>query len=121
MIPNLIASFEEYGDHIILNENLVDDGEGGQATAWVPGLHFKAAVILDDSTDMLLAQSQGVTGDYSVMVAKKIRLPWHTVFKRVADNKIFRVTSKDDFAPPNGSGIDLRSVRAEEWELPRND
>lgn len=121
MIPNLIAELEDYTEYEILNPNVVDDDLGGQETVWVPGAHFNAAVILDDSIEMRVAESQGIKGNYTVAVQKSVRLPWHTVFRRVSDGAVYRVTTKDDFAPPNRSMIDLRSIIAEEWKIPHDE
>ena len=121
MIPNLIAELDDYTEYEILNPNIVDDDLGGQETVWVPGARFNAAVVLDDSIAMRVAESQGVKGNYTVAVQRSVRLPWHTVIRRVSDGTVFRITTKDDFVPPNKSVIDLRSVTAEEWKLPNDE
>ena len=118
MIPDLISELNEYQKYEILNKNIVDDGEGGQITVWIPGYSFMAAVTQDDTTEMLIAQAQGVKGNFSVITAKNIRLPYHTVFRRVSDGRIYRITSDDEFAPPSTSTLDIRGNRAEEYVLP---
>lgn len=117
-MPDLIKQFDAYGEHVILNRNMVDDGEGGVVTVWQEGAHFYAAVMLDNSVEMRTAQAQGVQGNYTVTTEKPIRLPWHTVFRRLSDGQVFRVTSRDDVAAPRTSTIQTRIVTAEEWELP---
>lgn len=118
MIPDLIAELNEYQEYEILNKNIVDDGEGGQTTAWVPGYKFMAAVTLDDTREMLIAQAQGVKGNYSVTTNKSVRLPYHTVFRRVSDGKIYKIVTDDEFATPATSSLDIRGNRAEEYTLP---
>ena len=118
MIPDLIAELNEYQEYEILNRNIVDDGEGGQITVWLPGFKFMAAVTLDDTTEMLIAQAQGIRGNYSVTTAKSVRLPYNTVFRRVSDGQIYRIVTKDEFAPPSTSSLDMRGNRAEEYVLP---
>lgn len=119
MIPDLISELNEYQEYEVLNKAIVADGEGGQVTVWTPGLKFMAAVTLDDTTEMLIAQAQGVKGAYSVTTNKSTRLPYHTVFRRVSDHDaIFRIVSKDEFAPPSTSSLDIRGNRAEEYALP---
>lgn len=118
MIPDLIKEYEEYGEHVILNKNLVDDGEGGMITSWTEGAHFYGAVVLEDSTEMLIAQAQGVAGRYSVTVDKRTRLPWHTVFRRQADGAVFRITTKDETVAPKTSTIETRVLRAEDYVIP---
>ena len=117
-LPDLVKQFEQYGEFIVLNQSIIDDGRGGYMKQWTEGLHFNAAVILDDSVQMRAAQAQGVVGNYTVTFEKNIRLPWHTVFRRVADGQIFRVTSKDEATPPSFSAIQTRITTAEEWEIP---
>lgn len=118
MIPDLISELNEYQEYEILNKNIVDDGEGGQLTKWVPGYRFMAAVTLDDTVEMRTARAQGVQGNYNVTTNKKTRLPWHTVFRRVSDSKIYRIVSDDEFAPPESSSLDIRGNLAEEFTLP---
>ena len=118
MIPDLISELNEYQEYEILNRNSVDDGEGSQITVWIPGYRFMAAVTQDDATEMLIAQAQGVKGDYSVTTQKDIRLPYHTVFRRISDGKVYRIVTQDEFAPPSTSFLDIRGNRAEEYVLP---
>lgn len=118
MIPDLIRQFDSFGECVILDKVTRSDSEGGIITAWQDGATFEAAVELDSSPEMKFAMAQGVKGVYTVTTAKPIRLPWHTVFRRIKDGGIFRVTSRDDKAAPEGSAIQTRIVTAEEWELP---
>lgn len=117
MIPDLIAELNEYQEYEVLNKAIVDDGEGGQVTVWTPGLRFMAAVTQDDTKEMLIALAQGIKGNYSVTTHKNTRLPYHTVFRRVSDGKIFRIVTDDEFAPPVTSSLDMRGNRAEEFVL----
>lgn len=121
MIPDLIKTFDAYGEHVILDKHTENDGEGGIITVWTEGASFMAAVMLDNSIEMRTAQAQGVQGNYTVTTVKPIRLPWHTVFRRVSDGQIFRVTSHDEQAAPTVSTIQTRIVTAEEWELPTDE
>lgn len=118
MIPDLIRDFDSFGECVILDKVTRSDGEGGITTVWQEGATFEAAVMLDSSQEMKVAMAQGVKGVYTVTTAKPVRLPWHTVFRRVEDGGIFRVTSRDDKAAPKGSAIQTRITTAEEWELP---
>lgn len=99
----------------------IPDGRGGYTTGYVEGAEFDAVVEITNSLDETVAEQQGVTGVYDVTISRGIRLQFHDVFKRVSDGKIFRVTSKDDSETPNTTNLDIRKVRAEEWELPTND
>ena len=116
-LPELAKEFEGYGTYVILNYGIVDDEYGGHKETWTPGAHFDATLTLDDSTEMKVAQAQGVKGIYRVTTNKAVHLPWHTVFRSVDDEKTYRVTSKDDNATPTRSTLDIRFVSAEDYEL----
>ena len=93
------------------------DPYGGYTQGWFPGAEFEAAVVLDDSIQAQTAAANGVTGLFTVTVRKPMRLEYHDVFKRLSDNQIFRVTTRDDKATPDSASLNMRQVRAEEWEL----
>lgn len=102
-----------------INRTRVSDGEGGTVTTWTDGAEFEAAIVLDNSIEAKTAQAQGVTDVYTVTTAKSLVLEYHEVFKRLADGKVFRVTSDgDDKATPNSATLNMRQVSAEEWTLP---
>lgn len=95
------------------------DGQGGNNTAWEEGTEFLASARLDNSIQARIAQAQGVTDLYTITTRKSIVLKFHDVLKRKRDNKIFRVTSNgEDQKTPDGAGLDMRQVTAEEWKLP---
>lgn len=103
---------------VFLNKVRVDDGYGGYGTRWEEGVSFKAAIVFDTSIEARVGEIQGVTSLYTITTQKSLTLEYHEVFKRVRDNKIFRVTSDgDDKATPNSANLDMRQVTAEEFEL----
>ena len=64
------------------------------------------------------AKKQGVTSLYTVTTGKNAALEYHDVFKRLYDNKIFRVTSDgDDKKTPDRATFQVSQVTAEEWSL----
>ena len=95
----------------------IPDGEGGFTLAWEDGETFKAAFDFQTSTQAKVAEKQGVTGLWNILVKKATHLEFHNVFKRLSDGQVFRVTSKDDKATPKSAGLDLRLISAEEWTL----
>lgn len=104
---------------VILNKRTVDDGYGGYTTEWVEGAQFDAAIVFDTSIEARTAEKQGVTSLYTVTTGKELTLEYHDVFKRLTDNKIFRVTSDgDDKKTPASSRLNMRQVNAEKWSLP---
>lgn len=104
---------------VILNRIKDNDGYGGYVVEWVEGAQFDAAIVLDTSIEARIAEKQGVTNLYTVTTGKELTLEFHEVFKRLNDNKIFRVTSDgDDKKTPASSKLNMRQVNAEEWSLP---
>lgn len=109
-------------DCVIMNKTIVDDGYGGYITRYVDGVGFKAAIVLNNSMEAKIAEQQGVTALYTVTTTKALNLQYHDVFKRVSDEKIFRVKSDgDDKKTPSSATLDMRQVSAEEWRLPTDE
>lgn len=105
----------------MLDKTTVDDGIGGYERRWVNGATFDAAISLDDSVQAQTAMAAGVTGIYTVTTKRAVNLQFHDVFRRLSDGKIFRCTTDgDDNKTPKTAGLDMRSVRAEEWVLPND-
>lgn len=103
---------------VLIEKKRQPDGAGGFITEWQEGAQFKAAVTYDNSLQARTAQAQGVTSVYTVTTRRSAILSYHDVFRRLKDGKIFRVTSNgEDNATPEGAGIDMRQVSAEEWQL----
>jgi hypothetical protein len=94
------------------------DGYGTQDTTWIPGMIFKAAIVLDNSLQARTAAKQGVTELYTITTSKGITLEYHDVFRRLEDGKLFRVTSDgNDKKTPAEAKLDMRQVSAETWVL----
>ena len=105
---------------ILLNKSSVPDGYGGRRDIWQESdFDFNAAIVFDTSLEARRAEKEGVTSLYTVTTEKSIKLEYHDVFKRISDNKIFRVTSDgDDKYTPVSATLNMRQVTAEEWNLP---
>ena len=106
-------------DCVILNHVRTDDPFGGYSETWTDGARFKAAIGKMSSPEMTIAEKQGLTESFTVVVDKTFSLDYHDVFKRVSDNAIFRVTSRttDSTAHP-ASTVKIATVTAERWVLP---
>ena len=105
-------------DCVMLEKTSEPDGEGGRRPVWRETLNFKAAITLSTSIEAVTAEAQGVTSRYRVHVYRPLTLEYHEVFKRLSDDKIFRVTSDgDDVKSPRTSSINMSVVTAEEWRL----
>lgn len=103
----------------MITRSIEKDGQGGYIPVWKDGVDFPAAVVKDQSTETKIAEAQGVQAIYTVATKKNINLQYHDVFRRESDGKIFRVTSDgDDSSTPPSAVLNMRTVTAEEWELP---
>lgn len=101
---------------VFVDKKRTPDGEGGYITEWVDGAPFKAAIILDTSMQARIGETQGVSSVYTITTHKNVKLDFHDVFRKVADGKVFRVTS-DDKQSPDVSELDIVQVTAEKWSL----
>ena len=109
---------EAFENFIILNKAIIDDGYGGVITTWTEGATIQGAVVLDTSTEAKIAEIMGAKNLYTLTVRKELSLDYHTVIKRLSDNKIFRLTSDtDDKKTPTSASLNMRQYSAEEWEL----
>ena len=103
----------------ILNHIRTDDGQGGYKEAWTPGATFKAAIAKNGSPEMLVAEKQGLTEAFTVVVDKNFTLDYHDVFQRLSDNAVFRVTGRTTHSTAHpASTVPIAKVTAERWELP---
>ena len=105
-------------DCIALTAERTPDGSGGFITAYTEGEHFKAAIVRDTSTEARIAEASGTVEMYTVTTSKAIHLPYHAIFKRVADGKTFRVTSDNaENKTPVCSALNMAQSTAEAWRL----
>lgn len=103
---------------VIMDKTTQPDGYGGYISTYREGAQFNAAIVFDTSIEARVADKQGVTSLYTVTTSKALTLEYHDVFKRLRDNKVFRVTSDgDDKFTPASATLDMRQVTAEEFSL----
>lgn len=106
---------------VMIDKVTVPDGYGGFITQWQEGAEFSAAIVINNSIESRVGQAQGVTAIYTITTGRAVNLQYHDVFKRIRDNKVFRVTSDgDDMKTPESAGLDMRQVTGEEWRLPND-
>lgn len=103
----------------IMNRIRTDDAYGSYTEAWTEGATFKAAISKNRTTEQQIAEKQGITEAFTVVVNKGMELDYHDVFKRLSDGEIFRVTSKTtDSESHPASTVKIAVVTAERWVLP---
>lgn len=100
---------------VLLNKQTTLDDYGGFVNTWVESVGFNAAIVFDTSMQARTAEAQGVHSLYTVTTPRNVILQYKDVFKRVRDDKLFRVTSDgDDKFTPQSTNLDMRQVTAEE-------
>ena len=100
---------------VILNKQTGLDDYGGFINTWTEGAVFSAAITFDTSIQARVAEVQGVHSLYTVTTPRSLVLQYNDVFRRLSDDKLFRVTSDgDDKATPKSAALDMRQVTAEE-------
>lgn len=106
-------------DCIMMDKLSVPDGMGGFNPSWTEGAPFRAAIVKLDTSNVKIAEKQGMSEMFKVTVKRGIQLDFHDVFKRVEDGAIFRVTSRTkDSESPKVASFQMGQVDAERWELP---
>jgi len=109
---------KNYEKFVYVNKAKVPDGEGGTAISYTDGAEFQAAAVYDSSMQAKIAAAQGVTALYTITTTKDITLEYHELVKRVKDGKIFRITTDGtDNKTPDGAGLNMRQVSAEEYKI----
>lgn len=109
---------EAFVNFIIINKSVEDDGYGGVKTVWTEGATIQGAMVHNSDLESKIAEVMVSKNMYTLTVRRELELDYHTVLKRVSDNKIFRLTSdSDDKKTPLSAGLDMRQYSAEEWSL----
>lgn len=102
----------------IMNHIREDDEYGSSIDYWTEGSRFLATIIKDSSTEAVVAEKQGISEIFTVVVKSGVILDYHDVFKRLSDGQIFRVTGTTrDSEAPKASSIRIAKVTAEKWVL----
>ena len=103
---------------VMMDKTTVSDGLGGFTTEWSEGAAFDAVIVKNNATEAVIAQQQGLSEVYTVIVDKAVTLDYHDVFKRLSDAQVFRLTSAThDNAAPEPSTIPIAKATCERWIL----
>lgn len=115
-VLSLLSSMKERC--AIMNHIRTDDLYGSYTEEWQQGATFNAVIIKNNTTEAQIAAQQGIKELFTVVLEKGFALDYHDVFKRLSDNAIFRVTSRQiDSEAPEMSTVRIGKVTAERWEL----
>lgn len=90
------------------------DGQGGWRTSEITGEEFKAAVVMDASSDAAIAESERMVRTYTVTAPIGTGLGFFEEFRRDSDGQRFRVLSvPSDRTTPARATFAFEQVRAE--------
>ena len=82
------------------------DGLGSFVWEWVDGVDFAGGVVLNNTTQMQIAQQSGSKGIYTLTTAVQMPFERGDVVKRIGDDALFKITSDpNDVVTPSLSDI----------------
>ena len=104
---------------VLMEEARTADGRGGEEVTWSDGETFEAAITHKSSRQEEPAEAADAREKVRVTTGRDVSLPYHAVFRRVTDGRVYRVTSNEpERETPAGAGLDMRRYDAEAYELP---
>lgn len=107
-----------YTDLVMIDKVTVSDGLGGFETTYVDGAEFKGALVTKATTEQRQAETLIGKATFTVTVPKNVKLEYNNIFKRLSDNKMFRVTSDSkDVKTPEVATFEFNQVTAEEYDI----
>lgn len=105
-------------DSTILNRKILNTPEGGYLTTWEDGAAFTSYTYADTSTEAQIAEKQGLTTFYNVLVKQDVPLEYGTYYREDKSGRTFRVTSEpSESYTPSSSGLNLKQFSAEKVVL----
>lgn len=104
---------------VYMEKRSSSDGMGGFQEIYVDGAEFNGGLSTNQTMETRIAQRQGVTAIYTIIVPLNVALAYNDVIKRKSDNKLFRVTSNPtDMKTPNMSEMAYYQMTAEPFVIP---
>lgn len=105
---------------VLMEKTRQPDGEGGWLpTVWAEGAEFVNYQALDTSMEARIAEKQGVTSVYSVLVDTAVPIEYGDYFKDLGTGLTYRVTSGPaEKQTPKSASFSLKYFTAERKELP---
>ena len=104
---------------VILNKTTQNSPEGGYITSWNECAHFTNYQALDTSTEAQIAEKQGLTALYNVLVEKSVPLAYGDYYRDIETQTTYRVTSEpSEVQAPASSSLNLKRYSAEKAVLP---
>lgn len=113
---SLIDEYTE--DFTIIAETETPDGYGGSNTTYTEIGQIQGALSVNNTPEVLIAQSQGVSAIYTLTTKKDINLKYHTILKRNKNNQILLVTSDgSDVHTPKSASLNIRQVTCTDYKI----
>lgn len=104
---------------VILNKTTQNSPEGGYITSWNECAHFINYQALDTSTEAQIAEKQGLSSIYNVLVEKGVPLVYGDYYRDTEAQTVYRVTSEpSEVQSPASSALNLKRFSAEKAVLP---
>lgn len=105
---------------VMIKQSIVPDNIGGAKIAYTDGDSFKAAFVVENSSQDQSAQA--VKSNVSCEITSKHELKYGDVVKRLKDGEFYRVLSNsDDKKTPSACSFDFNVVVAERWVIPQDE
>lgn len=102
----------------IIEKRTMSDGEGGFDIIYAEGAAFMAGINTDSSTEMKIAEQQGLKTIYTINIDKDIPINYADLIMRQKDKSYFRITSNpSDMETPKRANIKFKMMNAEKVEL----
>lgn len=95
------------------------DGSFGVLEHYQPGARIMAMLEKTNSSEITIAEAQGLREQYTVVVPTGVNLKKDDVIRRDSDGLTFRMTSntRDGQAPPT-STVQIAKATCERWDIP---
>ena len=104
---------------VLMEETRTADGRGGESIQLRDADVFDAAITEGGSSQIKPAEAADAREKVRVTTGRDVSLPYHAVFRRVTDGRVYRVTSNEpERETPAGAGLDMRRYDAEAYDLP---
>lgn len=109
---------------VVVNQIKVSDGAGGIITRYEDGAEFDAAIVLDDSREMVIAQAERAVSNYKVYTRRNTQLKHDDIIKQLADadrgvdELILKITSDGtEKKTPKTAGLQISVSTAKKWVI----
>lgn len=105
---------------VLLDKQRVPSPEGGSVVTWVDSVPFKCYPALDASMQSRIAQMDGVTSVYNILIPQDVPAEVGDYFRdEKLNGSIFRITSRpEEKMTPTMSTMSVKFFTAERTALP---